>query len=188
MLIYLKLFFEFLKAGFFAVGGGLATLPFLFDISEKTGWFSTQDIMNMIAVSESTPGPLGVNMATFAGTVTVGVAGGLVATLGLIFPSIVVVEIIAKVLEKFKSAKIVQAIFMGLRPASTALIAVAAITVAKNTLLNIEAFTQTSNVLELFEWVSIVMAGALFVIMKKWKKHPVIYIVMAAVIGIVIGL
>lgn len=188
MLIYLKLFFEFMKAGFFAVGGGLATLPFLFDISEKTGWFSTQDIMNMIAISESTPGPLGVNMATFAGTVTVGVTGGLVATLGLIFPSIIVIEIIAKVLEKFKNAKIVQAIFTGLRPASTALIAVAAITVAKNALLNIEEFTQTNNVLELFEWIAIVMAIALFVMMKKWKKHPIIYIVIAAVVGVVIGL
>lgn len=188
MIIYLKLFFEFMKAGFFAVGGGLATLPFLFEISEKTDWFTTQDIMNMIAVSESTPGPLGVNMATFAGTVTIGVAGGMVATLGLIFPSIVVIEIIAKVLEKFKNAKIVQAIFTGLRPASTALIAVAAITVAKNTLLNIETFTQTSNVLELFEWVSIVMAIVLFIIMKKWKKHPIVYIIMAAVVGILIGL
>ena len=188
MLIYVKLFFEFMKAGFFAVGGGLATLPFLFEISEKTGWFSTQDIMNMIAVSESTPGPLGVNMATFAGTVTIGVTGGLVATLGLIFPSIVVIEIIAKVLEKFKNAKIVQAIFTGLRPASTALIAVAAITVAKNTLLDIEMFAQTGNILELFELVSIVMAILLFIIMKKWKKHPIIYIVMAAIVGVLIGL
>lgn len=188
MLIYVKMFFEFMKAGFFAVGGGLATLPFLFDISEKTGWFSTQDIMNMIAVSESTPGPLGVNMATFAGTMTVGVVGGLVATLGLIFPSVVIIEIIAKVLEKFKNAKIVQAIFTGLRPASTALIAVAAITVAKNTLLDLEMFSQTSNVLELFEWISIVMAVLLLILMKKWKKHPIIYIVISAIVGIVIGL
>lgn len=188
MLIYVKLFFEFMKAGFFAVGGGLATLPFLFDISEKTGWFSTQDIMNMIAVSESTPGPLGVNMATFAGTVSMGVTGGLVATLGLIFPSVVVIEIIAKILEKFKNAKIVQAIFAGLRPASTALIAVAAITVAKNTLLDINAFTQTGSIGDLFQWISIIMAIVLYAVMKKWKKHPVIYIVLAAIVGIVIGL
>ena len=141
-MIFLKLIFEFFKAGLFAVGGGLATLPFLFEISAKTGWFSTQDIMNLIAISESTPGPLGVNMATYAGVVTAGIFGGLVATLGLIAPSIIVILIVATVLDKFKNSKFVQALFTGLRPASTGLITVACLLVAKVALLRVSIFEE----------------------------------------------
>ncbi len=187
-MIFLQLLFEFFKAGLFAVGGGLATLPFLFDISAKTGWFSTQDIMNLIAISESTPGPLGVNMATYAGVVTTGVAGGLVATIGLILPSIVIIEIIATILEKFKNAKIVQAIFSGLRPASTGLITVAGLMVAKVALLNIELFSETGKITDLFSIFSIILAVLIYAGLKKFKKHPVIYIAIAAAAGILLQL
>lgn len=188
MLTYFQLFYEFCKAGLFAVGGGLATLPFLFDISAKTGWFSTQDIMNLIAISESTPGPLGVNMATYAGVVTTGIFGGVVATIGLIFPSIIIIEIVATILEKFKNAKIVQAIFTGLRPASTGLITAAGLLVAKAALLNVDAFSQTGNIADLFMWLAIILAAVIYVGMKKLKKHPVVYIAFAAVMGIILQL
>lgn len=121
-MIYLRLFYEFAKTGLFAVGGGMATIPFLYAISEKTGWFTAADIGNMIAISESTPGAMGVNMSTYVGFSVKGVLGAVIATLGLVLPSIIVILIISRMLEKFKDSKLVQKIFYGLRPASTGLI------------------------------------------------------------------
>ena len=91
MMLILELCFRFFCCGLFAVGGGLATLPFLYNISKETGWYTFSDISNMIAVSESTPGPMGVNMATYVGFTTAGPAGAVIATLGLITPSIIVI-------------------------------------------------------------------------------------------------
>ena len=121
-MIFLRLFLEFAKVGLFAVGGGLATIPFLQDMGARTGWFTNADLTTMIAVSESTPGPMGVNMATYVGFHTAGIAGGVVATLGLVSSSIVIILIIAGFLEKFRQSKVVDAVFYGLRAASVALI------------------------------------------------------------------
>mgnify|MGYP003292622080 CR=1 FL=1 len=93
-MIYLRLFFEFFKTGLFAIGGGMATIPFLYDISDKTGWFTHDKLADMIAVSASTPGPIGVNMATFAGYMTRGILGALVATFALVLPSYIIILII----------------------------------------------------------------------------------------------
>ena len=101
-MIYLQLFWEFVKTGLFALGGGMATVPFLFDISAKTGWFTTSELANMIAVSESTPGPIGVNMATYTGYKTAGIFGSLCATLALIIPSMLLSIGVYKVLKKFE--------------------------------------------------------------------------------------
>ena len=103
-MILVRLFFEFFKAGLFAVGGGLATLPFLQEISQKTGWFTQNDLMDLIAISESTPGAIGVNAATYAGFHTYGVIGGIVATFGLVCPSVIVIILFTKVLERFKES------------------------------------------------------------------------------------
>ena len=132
-MLYLRLFWEFFKTGLFAIGGGMATIPFLYDISDATGWFSSNDLANMIAVSESTPGPIGVNMATYVGFVTgmngngvVGaIAGAVVATVGLITPCILVILVIAAILKSFRDNCYVNHAFYGLRPASTGLIAAA---------------------------------------------------------------
>ena len=105
-MLYLRLMIEFFKTGLFAIGGGLATLPFLYELSEKTGWFTTTDISNMIAISESTPGPIGINMSTYVGFHTAGLLGGIVTTLSLVLPSIIIIEIISKVLTKFKESKV----------------------------------------------------------------------------------
>ena len=110
-MLYLRLFFEFFKAGLFAVGGGLATLPFLFDMAESTGWFTADTIMDMIAVSESTPGPIGVNMATYAGFTTACIFGTICATVGLVCPSVIVIILVYKVLEKFKGSSLVNNVF-----------------------------------------------------------------------------
>ena len=139
-MIWLQMFWEFFKAGLFAVGGGLATLPFLYDISQRTGWFTAEDIANMIAISESTPGPLGVNMATYAGFEALGIPGGIYTTLSLTAPAIIVISIVYSILKKFRESEIMGRIFYGLRPASTALIAAAGLGVAKISLLNLPLF------------------------------------------------
>ena len=101
--IYLKLYWEFFKTGLFAVGGGMATLPFLQNIGQSTGWYSYTDLMNMLAVSESTPGPIGINMATYVGYTAAGVPGAVIATLGEVTPSIIVILIVAAVLYSFRN-------------------------------------------------------------------------------------
>ena len=107
MLIF-RLFWEFFKTGLFAIGGGLATLPFLYDMQAATGWFTLDDISNMIAISESTPGPMGINMATYTGFTSMGVLGGIAAVAGLVTPSIIIIIIVSNILEKFKTNKYVQ--------------------------------------------------------------------------------
>ena len=138
-MILLRLFWEFFKTGLFAVGGGMATLPFLYDMSARTGWFTQARLADMIAVSESTPGPIGVNMATYVGFETAGIPGAVVATLGLICPSIIIIILIARVMKQFRESKTVDAVFYGLRPCSIALIAAAGLLVARVTFLNQDA-------------------------------------------------
>ena len=189
----LLLFYEFAKVGLFAVGGGLATIPFLQDMGSRTGWFTNAQLTTMIAVSESTPGPMGVNMATYVGYEISGIPGAVIATLGLIFPSIVVIIIIAGFLQKFRQSKTVDAIFCGLRPASTALIASAGLSVAASVLMFHQsgheiAPGQAVPVIQLFHWPVVVLAAAIFVA-AKWgplkKLHPVAFIAFAAVMGVV---
>lgn len=188
-MIYLRLFFEFFKTGLFAVGGGMATVPFLYDIADKTGWFTYDMLADMIAVSESTPGPIGVNMATYVGFTTAGIPGALCATIGLVTPSVIIILIIAKFLANFSDNKYVKSAFYTIRPASTALIAAAGVLVLKISLLNVEAFKQGGGVQSLFDFKAIILAAALFVLtnfVKPIKKlHPVVFIAVSAVIGIV---
>lgn len=137
-MIYLSLFYEFVKIGLFAVGGGPATIPFLFELAAERPWFTANELTNMIAISQSTPGPIGINMATYAGfqalysatgNVALGALGALVATLSLVLPSIVVILIIATILQRFQESRAVQAAFYGIRPAVCALILSAVINV-----------------------------------------------------------
>jgi len=189
MMLYLRLFFEFFKTGLFAVGGGMATLPFLYDISDATGWFTHAQIVDMVAVSESTPGPIGINMATFVGFITAGVPGSIVATVGLVFPSVVIILIVAAFLKAFRCNRYVEAVFYGLRPASTALIAAAGYLVLRITLFNTELYAQTGNLLDLFQWKSWILAAILLYLtlgVKKLQKvHPVVWIAASAVVGVV---
>ena len=129
----LTLFLEFLKIGMFSVGGGMATLPFIYALSEKTGWYSVQEIADMLAVSESTPGPIGINTATYVGYKVAGVPGALAASVGIIIPGLLLVIIIMTVLNKFRDNKYVNGAFYGLRPASIGLIIAAGLLVAKIT-------------------------------------------------------
>jgi chromate transporter len=184
-MILIRLYYEFFKAGLFAIGGGLATLPFLQEISQKTGWFSSQDLMDLIAISESTPGPIGVNAATYAGFHTYGVLGSIIATLGLISPSIIIIILVSKVLEKFKESALVQQIFYGLRPASTGLIAAAGFSVVLATLVQVTLIP--TDPVGAFNWFGIILAVVIYWAIKKWNKHPVVYIGASALIGIAAG-
>ena len=182
-LLYLCI--EFFKTGLFAVGGGLATLPFLYEISDKYGWFSHADIADMIAVSESTPGAIGINMSTYAGYTTGGIPGGILATLSLAAPSVIIILIVARFLEKFRDSKYVNRAFYGLRPASIAMISAAGINVAMVALLNLPAFQASGSVTDLFVWKALLLAVLIFVGQNKLKIHPVAFIAASAVIGVI---
>ena len=191
-MILLRLFFEFAKTGLFAVGGGLATIPFLQDLGARTGWFSAADLSTMIAVSESTPGAMGVNMATYVGFTIArlhgipGIIGAIVATLGLTFPSIVVIVIIAGFLEKFRQSKTVEAVFYGLRPASTALIASAGLTVAMTVLVTVGGAAEHALSIH---WPALILAVVVFIAMRYTplkKLHPILFIAFSAVVGVIL--
>lgn len=189
-MLYIRLFLEFCRVGLFSVGGGLATIPFLTDLGERTGWFNPGDLANMIAISESTPGPMGVNMATYVGFHTGGVVGGVVATLGLVSSSIVIILVIAGFLEKFRQSKVVDGVFYGLRAASVALITAALLQVAKIALLFHEVPGMDGSIeTQLFYWPAIILAVAIFVLVKftpAKKLHPICFIGLAALAGAVI--
>ncbi len=197
--IYLKLYWEFFKTGLFAVGGGMATLPFLQNIGQSTGWYSYTDLMNMLAVSESTPGPIGINMATYVGYTAAGVPGAVIATLGEVTPSIIVILIVAAVLNSFRNNKYVDQAFYGLRPASTGLIGAACVMVVLEVLTAIQRVAPESGALyrftasagglaDLFNWQGLVLAAVLLVLTNWVKKvknwHPIVFIGLSAAVGV----
>ncbi len=186
-MIYLKLYFEFFKIGLFAIGGGMATIPFLRHLSETTGWFSLAFITDMIAISESTPGPIGINMATYAGYNVAGLFGGVLATLGMITPSVIIVTIVAGYLDRFRQSDLVNTAFSGLRPAVTALIAFAGYEIMKISVLN-EALPTHTGLIERFNLTKMILFIVLFYLIRRLKKHPLVYIAASAVIGIAISL
>lgn len=197
-MIFLRLFYEFFKTGLFAVGGGMATIPFLYNMGETTGWFTAEDVSNMIAVGESTPGPIGVNMATYVGF-EVGkplglpgaLLGALVATLGLVAPSIIIILVIARFLQSYRHSPLVESVFYGLRPASTGLVASAGIAVMAKELL-IPAAAAGGLTLALFNWKGIALAVLLWICTNKVKAakglHPILFILASAVAGIIFKL
>ena len=193
-MIYLRLFWEFFKIGMFSVGGGMATLPFLYDMSEKTGWFTRSQIADMLAVSESTPGPSGVNMATDVGYTVGGIPGSLIASIGIIIPGMILILIITRILEKFRNNRYVDGAFYGIRPASVGLIAAAGIMVCEITFFDEGAFKgllggDLSGLPGLLNYKAVILAAVLLVLTRWFKPtkglHPVIFIAISAVIGII---
>lgn len=189
-MIILRLWWEFFKIGLFSVGGGMATLPFLYDIADRTAWFTYDQIADMLAVSESTPGPIGINMATYTGFTTAGIPGAVAATIGIITPGIIIVLLIVAVLDKFRSNRYVEAAFYGLRPASTGLIAAAGVLVVEIALFNADAFSVTGNLADVLNIKAIILA-ALLLYLTRWckltkKLHPIVFIAASAVVGILV--
>ena len=162
------LFYEFFCIGLLAIGGGAATIPFLFDLSKKYGWFTPEDLTDMIAVSESTPGPIGVNMATFAGFETAGVFGALTATLALVLPSIIIIVLLNKLVNRLACEEKLHTLLKGVQPAVAALILNAAFQIGMNNLK---------------DWLGIGIFISLFLLMFLYKKSPVFYIVLAGALG-----
>lgn len=184
MMELLTLCFEFFKTGLFAVGGGLATLPFLTQMQEKYGWFTATDLANMIAVGESTPGPIGVNMATYVGYTTQGIPGGILATLSLVLPSLIIILIVASAMDRYQKSPLIQNMFAFMRPAVSGLIAAAGFSVLK-----IALFREAETFLGSISWIAVALFAVLVTLtqLKKFKKlHPVVFIAVGAVVGILL--
>ena len=196
-MILCKLFWEFCKTGLFAIGGGMATVPFLREIADKTGWFTAGQLADMIAVSESTPGPLGVNMATYVGYTVgssqlgspwMGIVGAVTATLGLIFPSIVIVLCISFFLKRFRTSTLVDAALYGLRPASVALISAAGVEIVLFAILRVDSIYQIGAAQ--LSWKSVALAAGVYagtnLIPKLRKLHPIWFILLSAIVGVIL--
>jgi len=172
-MIYLTLFYEFFLIGLFAIGGGATTIPFLFDLSTKYGWFSFDELTNMVAISESTPGPIGINMATYAGFKTASYFGGFIATLGLITPSVVIIILVSKALKYYACNQTFKHILASLQPAVVALVLNATLQIAKASLTNI---------------LPILIFIFLFFFMHFYKANSVFYIILGGILGFALKL
>ncbi len=168
-MIYFLLFFEFFKIGLFAVGGGLVTIPFLFDLAAQYHWFTTTELTDMIAISQSTPGPIGVNMATYAGFKTAGISGAIVATLSLVLPAVIVIYFVQKILDRWQNNHYVSDVLSGIRPAVMALILFAGLDVAKTAV---------------FDYKTAGLLAFLLICMSFYRKNVFIYIIISAGLGI----
>ena len=168
-MIYLQLVFEFFKIGFFSFGGGYATIPFLYHISKEFGWYTFDELTQMTAVASITPGPVGINVATYAGLKTAGVLGSLTATLAEMLPSLVLVLIVAKLLKKFSDNFYVKSIIETLKPISCALLASVAIGLLKPEIQDLKA---------------VILLALLLLLSWKTKKDPIFYIFISAIVGV----
>lgn len=177
-----NIFFTFFKVGLFTIGGGYAMLPLIQSEVLAHGWLTEEEILNFVAVSESTPGPFAINIATYVGTVTAGPLGAALATLGVITPSVVIILIIAKLYDRFKRSLAVRGVMAGLKPAAVGLIAAALLSLLF-TVFPLSLITTPANPVL---WLSLAILGGALVAAFK-KVHPIIIIAAAAVIGIAAG-
>jgi chromate transporter len=176
---------EFFKIGAFSAGGGLATLPFLYDIASRYDWLTRADIGNFLAVAQSSPGAVGVNMAAQAGYLAGGIPGAILAPLGLITPAIIAILAVARIFSAFKENAAIKAVFGGFRPAAAGLIAAAGFGV-----IRLSLYTAVPGGVWYggFLWREIALFTALYILVWKCKKHPVLYIAAAGAAGLVLGL
>ena len=184
-MIYLQLYLEFFKIGLFSIGGGLATLPFLQELITKYGWITKKQLLDMIAISESTPGAIGVNTATFVGINTVNIFGGIIATLGLVTPSIIIIIILSRYFIKFNEHPLVNAGFVGIRAAVVGLIASVAFNLGIGELFNLNASINLTNLLQMINFKAVLLFAILLFLIFKFNKHPIVYLLGAAIIGII---
>jgi len=180
----LFLFANFFRIGLFAIGGGLATLPFLYDVADKSDWLTREAIVNMLAVAQSSPGAIGVNLASYAGFVNAGPAGAYAAAMGLVAPSIVIIVIVARVFEGFRENRIVKTLFTAFRPAAAGLLTAAGFGAIMISVWNASAPVWH----EFIKWKEALLLGVIFVLIYKFKKHPIIYIAAAGATGILLKL
>lgn len=182
----LSLYITFFKIGLFTIGGGLAALPLLQTEALRQGWFSMETFFHMVAVSESTPGPIGINMATYVGWQNAGYGGSLAATLGMVSPSLIIIMIVARWFLHFNKKPLVQAAFSGLRPAVTGLIATAAWKVISVAVLSLGLYSETKKIEDLLDPLRLGIFIALGIAQIKWSWHPVIFIILGAGLGMLV--
>ena len=184
-MIYLDLFFTFLKIGLFTFGGGQAMIPLIQEQVVSRGWISSREMIDFIAVSESTPGPLAINVSTYVGMETAGVLGAVLSTVGMVFPSFIIILAVAKFYEKFKKSTAITGALEGLKPAVIALIASAIITVGE-TVFFPNGFNAGQIINSQFILSIIIFFIMSFLSIYK-KINPIIIIGLSAIMGIVAG-
>ncbi len=186
-MIYIRLFIEFAKIGLFSIGGGMATIPFLQDLSRRTGWFTIRQLTDFIAISEATPGSLAINLATFAGYETAGVAGSILATLGIMFPALILITAMASLLHRFRENRYVERAFYGLRPCVLALIGSAFLGLVEVTMFKPDlGLSDLLSGINLKAVVIFLAVLALMNIRRLKEMHPVFFLGISAVAGIAV--
>jgi len=187
----LLLYLEFFHMGLFSVGGGFATLPFLFLMAndrfvfvQRTGWLNTETLGNFIAIAQCAPGAIGVNIAVQAGFQYGGIAGGVIATLGLVSPAIIIITLLSKMMQSIRDNRISMSVFSGLRPAAAGLLSAAGFGVWKLALYDAGGTAW----FEIIRWRESLVVVALFLLLTKFGGHPVIYIALGALAGVLLGL
>jgi chromate transporter len=185
MMSVAALFFAFFQIGLFAVGGGLATLPFLFKLADVYDWLSPEDVGNVLAVAQSSPGAIGGNMAAFIGFTGGGAGGAVAASLGLVTPSIIIILIVARMMAKFEENALVKAVFSGLRPAAAGLLAFACLQALRVALFNPEA----AHAYEILRGKETLLCAVVYIGLVKFRKlHPAAFIALGGIAGIALGL
>lgn len=187
MNVLLLLFYEFFKTGLFAIGGGLATIPFIYHIAEKYDWLDASLLPNMIAIAESTPGPIGINVATYAGYNSAGILGAVTATFALVLPSFIIILIISGMLKKFRDNIYVSNALVAVRPVSVGMISSVCISMIFSALVIGKAYAPSLEYFSQVNFISLALLAAFTFCIFKFKGHPIIYIVAGAAVGIVLG-
>ncbi len=178
------LFIQFFKIGVFTIGGGLATLPLLQDTALKYGWFTLEEFFHMVAISQSTPGAIGINMATYVGYQTAGIPGGITATAGLVAPSLIIIVLIARFFYHFNEEPLVRSAFTGLRPAVTGLIATAALDVFTVAVIPWQQYRESGVLNSLIDLPRLGIFALILITYLKFQRHPVFYIAAGGILGI----
>ncbi|MFO7636548.1 MAG: chromate transporter [Clostridia bacterium] len=185
-MILLQLFFSFFLIGLVNFGGGLSIIPLLNDLVVGNEWMTQNQFIQMIAISEATPGPIGINLATYAGFQTAGILGGLLATIGIMMPSLIIIVVISHMYLKFKNSQYVQGVMGTVRPAAVGMIVGICLHIAAITLFDWPLFSETRRFIDLFDFFSIAIALVVFVVYYKFKTHPVVLIMASAILGILL--
>ncbi|MBQ8344240.1 MAG: chromate transporter [Clostridia bacterium] len=187
-MIYLQLFLAFFEIGLFTFGGGYAMISLIREKAVQFGWLTEDELLNMIAVSESSPGPIAVNMATFVGSSQGGVLGSLVATLGVVLPSFIIILVISSLIRNFLKYKGVQGFLNGVRPCIVALILATAITLFMSTLLGFTTVSQGVHIdyKGLIIFVILVLVAFAFKTVRRKRISPILMILISAGLGMIL--
>ena len=183
MNIYLQLFLSFLQVGAFSIGGGYAALPLIQDqVVLSHGWLTMAEFTDLVTIAEMTPGPIAINAATFVGIRISGLPGAIVATFGAIFPSCIIVSILAFIYYRYKNVSLLQSVLGSLRPAVVALIASAGLSI-----LMTVAFQGETVALSGLNYIGILLFAAAFLLLRKWKWNPILVMVLCGAANLVVG-